>query len=143
MSSYQADWFVDEEGGTHFQDNNDNNEDEEDEMDLKDILDADNNDNNNEKKSVHYLAGTSIGGTGTGTRSQSEMRQLQLAQKEKSDADFPDEMDTPEDISARTRFARYRALQSFRSSPWHPKENLPADYARIFQFENFGTAQRR
>jgi pre-rRNA-processing protein TSR1 len=50
---------------------------------------------------------------------------------------FPDEMDTPGDMSARLRFARYRALQSFRSSPWHPKENLPQNYARIFQFADF------
>jgi pre-rRNA-processing protein TSR1 len=52
-------------------------------------------------------------------------------------------MDTPVDVSARKRFARYRALQSFRSSPWHPKENLPRDYARIFQFANFSGVQRR
>jgi pre-rRNA-processing protein TSR1 len=56
---------------------------------------------------------------------------------------FPDEMDTPFDEPARQRFARYRALQSFRSSPWHPKENLPADYSRIFQFEDFNGMQRR
>lgn len=59
------------------------------------------------------------------------------------DAEFPDEMDTPHDISARLRFARYRALQSFRASPWHPKENLPAEYARVFQFEDFPGIQRR
>eukprot|EP00605_Chrysophyceae_sp_TOSAG23-4_P001398 GSChrysophyteH1.ASY1.ANO1.1518.1 assembled CDS len=59
------------------------------------------------------------------------------------DMQFPDEKDTPVDQKARERFARYRALQSFRSSPWHPKENLPADYARIYQFENFAGVQRR
>lgn len=39
--------------------------------------------------------------------------------------------------------SRYRGLQSFHSSPWDPKENLPIEYARIFQFENFRRTQKR
>lgn len=52
---------------------------------------------------------------------------------ENEDTRFPDEVDTPADRSARERFARFRALKSFRTSPWDPKESLPKDYARIFQ----------
>lgn len=56
---------------------------------------------------------------------------------------FPDEVDTPVDEPARTRFARFRGLKSFRSSPWDPKESLPRDYSRIYGLPNFSRAQDR
>ena len=38
---------------------------------------------------------------------------------------------------------RYRGLKNFRSSEWDPREGLPDDYSRIFEFENFGRTRQR
>jgi pre-rRNA-processing protein TSR1 len=62
--------------------------------------------------------------------------------EERDDREFPDEVDTPRDVPARIRFQRYRGMRSFRTSPWDPYENLPRDYARIFQFEDFKRTER-
>lgn len=61
----------------------------------------------------------------------------------KEDREFPDEVDTPLKQPARVRFGKYRGLQSFRHTPWDPKEDLPPQYARIFKFSNFDHTRRR
>ena len=104
MSSYQADWYVDEEGNFE-------------------LASEEGDDFDEDNKTTH----SKLESTGSS-----------VERKAHEDAMFPDEMDTPQDEPARRRFARYRALQSFRSSPWHPKENLPHEYSRIYAFENFG-----
>jgi pre-rRNA-processing protein TSR1 len=74
-----------------------------------------------------------------------EERQLLLEQRKKQhheESDFPDEVQVPEDIKARDRFARYRSLKSFRKSPWDAKENLPDSYATIYHFSSFKQTQR-
>ena len=61
---------------------------------------------------------------------------------EREQLEFPDEVDTPDDMPARQRFGRFRGLRSFRSSPWDPKESLPRSYGRIYQLSNFQASQR-
>lgn len=63
--------------------------------------------------------------------------EVEKYRRERENAQFPDEIDTPLHDLARIRFQKYRGLKSFRTSPWDSKENLPLDYARIFQFQNY------
>ena len=72
-----------------------------------------------------------------------EREAMEKLKKAKLDAQFPDEVDTPIDVPAKIRFQKYRGLASFKSTPWDPKENLPYDYARIFQFQNFERTRLR
>ena len=142
MSSYQADWLVDEEGAWNEDDEGDGDgdgdamaDDEPPETSAPFELDGE-----DEMDDNFTIDGSALNGA-TGNAAVEEKRRLRALAQE--DDEFPDEVDTPPDVAARQRFARYRNLQSFRSSPWHPRENLPPDYARIFQFENFPGAQRR
>ncbi|GLC40690.1 hypothetical protein PLESTB_000032300 [Pleodorina starrii] len=65
------------------------------------------------------------------------------ADQEAAQLDFPDEVDVPLDTPARVRFQKYRGLKSLRTSSWDPKESLPAEYGRVFAFENFKRAHKR
>lgn len=145
MSSYQADWFMDEDGKMEFKQPTldklaaegtggagGGGEEEGDGSSLGD-------------DEEFTIGGGTLSGKKSvaGSRYNSKGELYTLKEREDNYKAFPDEIDTPDNVAARVRFARYRALLSFRASPWHPKENLPSDYSRIFQFENFGGAQRR
>jgi len=67
----------------------------------------------------------------------------QKEEAEKDDIRFPDEKDTPRDEPARLRFSKYRGLESFRHSEWDPKEELPLDYARIYELGSFDRLRKK
>jgi pre-rRNA-processing protein TSR1 len=74
-----------------------------------------------------------------------EDRRALLAQRkkdQKDDLEFPDEVAVEEEGAARDRYARYRALKSFRKSHWDPKENLPDTYGAVYHFASFKATQK-
>lgn len=66
----------------------------------------------------------------------------QRAESESAYFETPDAVETPLEQPARYRFLKYRGLQSFRLSPWDPKENLPAEYASLTEFADFEASQK-
>ncbi|OAY22597.2 hypothetical protein MANES_18G005500v8 [Manihot esculenta] len=76
------------------------------------------------------------------TREQIEEEIKEIKEAHAEDEEFPDEVETPLDVPARKRFAKFRGLKSFRTSSWDPKESLPPEYARIFAFDNFAKTQK-
>ncbi|XP_065881608.1 uncharacterized protein [Euphorbia lathyris] len=105
------------------------------EFDDQASLDLRNSDDETENDSV-MMDGENL----TREQIEDEIRKIKEAHAE--DEEYPDEVDTPLDIPARKRFAKYRGLKSFRTSSWDPKESLPQEYARIFAFDNFAKTQK-
>lgn len=140
-SDYQACWIPEEEVDASDEDGEDGEEDEEMEMEANSEDESDSWEECNvvsasdaEAEPEKYDATIDVG-------EESEMLAKMKAARE--EAAFPDEVDTPRDVPARERFCKYRGLASFRTSPWDPKENLPPEFARIFQFENFSRTRKR
>ncbi|RWS29097.1 pre-rRNA-processing protein TSR1-like protein [Leptotrombidium deliense] len=148
-SEYQAAWIIDDDENADNVD--DDNEDEENEEPMDDKFqpvneNSDDEDESDEESCMDDETETmsvNEGNYDEKLNAEEEEKALQKFKEARMEEMFPDEVDTPIDIDARVRFGRYRGLKSFRSSPIDPKENLPKDYSRIFQFQNFQRTKRR
>ncbi|KAJ7782322.1 ribosome biogenesis protein tsr1 [Mycena maculata] len=144
MSEYQAAWIIDEDedDGEGEDGDKEGSEDEmmdaaEEEEEMVDMpVEEDHEMETDSRRSVAFQD----------LDNEEEAKQLETwrnrKREEEDDLTFPDEIDTPKDIPAQARFQRFRGMRSFRTSPWDPYENLPRDYARIFQFEDFKRTER-
>nr|XP_033777116.1 pre-rRNA-processing protein TSR1 homolog isoform X2 [Geotrypetes seraphini] len=147
-SSYQAAWIVDDESGEE-----EDSKDEEECMEKIDMMDeavsGDENEEDDEDQEEEDLETMSIAESTHDKQydenidEREDQQNMEKYRQQRQDEMFPDEVDTPQDGLCRVRFQKYRGLQSFRTSPWDAKENLPRDYARIFQFHNFSRTQKR
>lgn len=67
--------------------------------------------------------------------SQKHAKHTAIEERERDDMDFPDEVDTPF-TEARKRFQKYRGIKGLKNCDWDPYENLPAEYSKIWRFQN-------
>ncbi|KAI9908137.1 hypothetical protein PsorP6_004456 [Peronosclerospora sorghi] len=128
-SSYQAAWLGGVEEGDDEDRMKENEDEQEPAVDQKFCKTGDNVDDDEDDDDMFTVDDDAI----------------DQARKQKDEAEnrtFPDEVDTPADQPARVRFARYRGMKSLRTSVWDPKESLPSDYSRLFQFADFAMVQR-
>ncbi|KAL2096110.1 hypothetical protein ACEWY4_008258 [Coilia grayii] len=156
-SEYQAAWINEQEIGDEEDEEDESCDDEDDDDDAEDMMEDDENDSQDagsghgsgdeEEDEEEELDSTDLGGADQRydqTMDQAEEEDgLKRYREARANEMFPDEIDTPVDVAAKTRFQRYRGLKSFRTSPWDPLENLPFDYSRIFQFQSFERTRRR
>ncbi|KAF8904976.1 ribosome biogenesis protein tsr1 [Mucidula mucida] len=145
MSEYQAAWIVDEsddegENGDENEDGSDRDMEEADEEPEEMVDMPMEEDTEMDIESRRSVAFQDLDNEEESNSMLESWRSRQ--REEENDLTFPDELDTPQDIPARTRFQRFRGMRSFRTSPWDPFENLPRDYARIFQFEDYKRTER-
>eukprot|EP00172_Hildenbrandia_rubra_P001286 Plantae.Rhodophyta-Hildenbrandia_rubra.ctg18322.p1 GENE.Plantae.Rhodophyta-Hildenbrandia_rubra.ctg18322~~Plantae.Rhodophyta-Hildenbrandia_rubra.ctg18322.p1 ORF type:complete len:768 (-),score=162.52 Plantae.Rhodophyta-Hildenbrandia_rubra.ctg18322:3210-5345(-) len=133
VSDYQATWIdeLDEEGVEGEGEKGENRSDKD--VDMIDDGDGGNRNPNDNDAESEDLEDMEV--------DEDEVKRIREAAK--ADAMFPDEVDTPLDQPARQRFAQYRGLKSMRSSPWDPKENLPDDYGRLYQFKDLVATRKR
>ncbi|XP_053313067.1 pre-rRNA-processing protein TSR1 homolog [Spea bombifrons] len=147
-STYQAAWILDDEesSGEEGSDDDDDMEEEQDDAMDEAVSEDDEGSGNDEPEESETVTIPDSTRDDKYDENINEVEEEQMLEKYKLQREnelFPDEVDTPRDQPARVRFQKYRGLKSFRTSPWDAKENLPSDYARIFQFHDFFRTRKR
>ena len=78
------------------------------------------------------------------TEDYAALKREQMESNEPLSKHFPDAVEAPEDESARVRYAKYRGVQSLRTSEWDTEcDQMPAYFSAISQFGNFKLSMKR
>uniref|UniRef100_A0A8C2TJ56 Pre-rRNA-processing protein TSR1 homolog n=1 Tax=Coturnix japonica TaxID=93934 RepID=A0A8C2TJ56_COTJA len=145
-SKYQAAWIVDDgEEGSEEGDDDDDDDDFGDDMMEEAVSQGESSEEEEElaeEECETMTMSECMRDDQYDEKMEEDEQMLEKYKQERMDEMFPDEVDTPRDVPARVRFQKYRGLKSFRTSPWDPKENLPRDYARIYQFQDFSRTRK-
>ena len=129
-SSYQAAWIIDENDDDEDEDEDEDEEQTEEDLDTEKVALSDENEGENSSNEMEAEA-------------EDEEEKAAYEEERRHNRHFPDEVDVPLDGLAKTRFQKYRGLQSLRTSDWDPMEMLPSEYSRIFQFQNWKLSERK
>lgn len=124
-SDYQADWLIDSQENSEEDDDDGGKSAKDGLIGSDDDLEESEEDDDGEEMEDDEMDW------------EEEKKQMEIMKAARTEAEFPDWIDTPMEQPAKVRFQRYRGLQSFKKSPWDPNENLPKEYSKIFQFQNF------
>lgn len=146
-SDYQAAWIIDQQEGDDDDDEYTDDDSDEDDENMEAAADEGESEEEEDTEDYETMTVTSEANMDEGydeknfnwAEEQETIKKMKVA---RTDEMWPDEVDTPIDQLAKTRFQKYRGLKSFRTSPWDPKENLPADYGKIFMFQNFNRTKK-
>lgn len=145
-SEYQAAWIINEENtaegsGSSEEEDEESCDDEKNVGDTECAMEEEKSEDGEERCET-MTVGSEMDTMGDVEDEEFDMDEVAKYRKERENMQFPDEIDTPIDVPARIRFQKYRALKSFRTSPWDPLENLPISYARIFKFANYSLSKK-
>ncbi|XP_060556535.1 pre-rRNA-processing protein TSR1 homolog [Ruditapes philippinarum] len=131
-SDYQAFWIVDDEDEEGAADDDDEDDNDAEMAAVDDEVDDDDDESVILSESEEEYEDVTVGED----KDQKYDEQMDLAEEqsvfaklkqERQHVMFPDEIDTPQDLPARTRFQKYRGFGkvSFNVHRWDAKENLP------------------
>ncbi|KAI2656286.1 hypothetical protein H4Q32_013166 [Labeo rohita] len=150
-SDYQATWIKNNDEQEEDDDNDidscDDDDDDDDDGMMEDEMDGDNESQD---------AGSECASEGDDDDGEEEEEEEEISSTGRTGADqkYDEGMDEAEEGEGLRRYRearanemfpdeKFRGLKSFRSSPWDPLENLPLDFSRIYQFQNFERMRRR
>lgn len=155
MSSYQARWLVPEDEEEVEDDEESDADDEHDGMEVTEEPEEDYEDEPEELEEIDDEQTRLIKQYEADAEEWRKRRQeanenntrpngdLEIGEDElEDDFQFPDEVDIPDGKLAQDAFRDYRGLQSFRTSPWDPYQNLPRDYGQIFRINDFAKTRK-